>query len=384
MKLVLAGSVALALSIGTAFAQGPTVVILSPRADDFISGPIVLKARVEPASRRPERMTFFADGRVVCTIERQPFECAWDAGASVIEHHVRVVAAFEGGSRAVANVRTKDAGYVEAVDVDIVQVPLVVTHAGRFVEGLNRGDFALLQDGVPQEITYFASQSSPLEVTVAIDVSGSMSEAMDTLKVAVKGFVAALRPQDSVTLLGFNDMLFTLARNVTDPRERLAAIDQLAAWGGTALYDAAIGAIDMSSRCPGRKALIMFTDGEDRVSRMTVDDARARLEASNVMFYAIAQGRAVTMPDLRRALDQFAVSSGGAAFFERDEKMLARVFQEIVDELSHHYMLGYAPPETGVAGWHRIEVRMKGEAAARKYRVRAREGYRQGAAAVGK
>jgi VWFA-related protein len=140
----------------------------------------------------------------------------------------------------------------------------------------------------------------------------------------------------------------------------------------------------MFGRRPGRKALVMFTDGEDRVSRMTVDDARDKLEASNVMFYAIAQGRAVTMPELRRALEQFAASSGGAAFFERDEKRLDRVFGEIVDELSHHYMLGYVPPESARKGeWHRIDVRLKGEAAGRNYRVRAREGYRQSRAPAG-
>jgi VWFA-related protein len=371
--LILAALFALCPEVSPA--QPANVVIVSPGPDDMVSGPVVVSARVEPPGR-PARITVYADGRHLCTLEKPPFDCSWDAGASLNEHEVRVVATFPDGSRAVAKVRTRGIGYVEAVDVRVIQVPVVVTDGGKFVRGLTRKDFQVREDGVPQQVTFFAAEDSPLEVVVAVDVSGSMVEALPTLKVAVKEFLTALRPTDRVTVLGFNDMVFTLAKNATDLDERLAAVDELSAWGGTAMYDAAIRAIGLLSKRPGRKALVMFTDGEDRVSRMTEDDARAKLETSNVMFYAVGQGQAMRLPNLHQTLDRFASTSGGRAFFEPDEKNLVRVFQEIVEELSHHYLLGYSPLKGASDGsWRKIDVRLVGK----KHRVRAREGYRAAA-----
>lgn len=376
MRPLLAG-VALALScLATVGAQQPTVVIVSPGPDDLVSGPVTVSARVEPPTRRPVKVTMYADGRHLCTLEKPPFECSWDAGASLDEHEVRVVATFEDGSRAVAKVRTQGMGYVEAVDVRVIQVPVVVTDGGKFVRGLTRRDFQVREDDVPQQISFFAAEDSPLEVVVAVDVSGSMTDALPTLKIAVKQFLMALRPTDRVTVLGFNDMVFTLAKNATSLEERLAAVDELSAWGGTAMYDAAIRAIALLGKRPGRKALVMFTDGEDRVSRMTEEDARTKLETSNVMFYAVGQGQAMRLPGLHETLDRFASTSGGRAFFEPDEKNLVRVFQEIVEELSHHYLLGYSPLRGATDGtWRKIDVRLVGK----KHRLRAREGYRAAA-----
>jgi Ca-activated chloride channel family protein len=354
-------------------AQSPSVAIVSPRDGEYVSGPTVLRARVEPATRHPARVTFFANGRHVCTIERPPFECPWDAGPTVDEHEVRAVAWLEDGSRLSASVRTRGAAYAEAVDVDIVQVPVVVTDGGRFVKGLTRQAFVVREDGARQDVTYFAAADSPIEIVVAVDVSGSMTDALPAVKEAVKRFLRAMRPDDAVTVLGFNDAVFTLARRATDMAERLAAIDELSAWGGTALYDAAARAVGLLGRRPGRKALVMFTDGDDRVSRLTREEVQARLEAANVVFYAIAQGAATASPELRRALGRFAEVTGGRAFFERDDRQLDRAFGQIIDELSHHYLLGYAPSRTARDGaWRRIDVAL----VQGRHRVRAREGYR--------
>jgi Ca-activated chloride channel family protein len=352
------------------------LVFDTPRTDEYVSGPILLRAHVEPRSVRPVKVSFYADGRHVCSLDRPPFECPWDAGPAVVEHNLRAVAQLADGSRLVATVRTAGAGYVESVDVDVIQVPVVVTEGGRFVEGLTREAFALREDGRPQRITFFAAADSPLEVVVAIDVSGSMSAALDGVKAAVTRFLRALRPTDSVTLLGFNDTVFTIARNAKTVEERVAAVAQLESWGGTALYDAASRGISMLGRRPGRRALVMFTDGDDKVSRLTQDDVRRKLDSGNVMFYGVAQGRAVDTVELEQVLRQFAQSTGGRAFAERDAAGLDRAFRQIVDELSHHYLLGYTSTNPARDGtWRRVEVDTPG----RKLRIRAREGYRAGA-----
>ena len=108
--------------------------------------------------------------------------------------------------------------------------------------------------------------------------------------------------QDQVTLLGFNDSVFALTRKATDPAERVRAVDRLAPWGATALYDVILRGIDMLGRQTGRKALVVFTDGEDQGSHVTIEDVERRLQASDVTLYMIAQGRGVSHDSLKTVM----------------------------------------------------------------------------------
>ena len=101
----------------------------------------------------------------------------------------------------VQTVRTRGLGYTEKVDVDVVQVTVTVTDGrGHFVKSLPRSVFHVFEDGRPQGITHFASEDIPLELVVAVDISGSMAPAMPKLKKAVKAFLLAVPTQDQVTL----------------------------------------------------------------------------------------------------------------------------------------------------------------------------------------
>ena len=206
------------------------------------------------------------------------------------------------------------------VDVDVVQVTATVTDGrGRFVRGLGRADFRVYEDDVPQQISSFFSEDIPLEIIVAMDVSGSMKPSMPTVKVAVKKFVSALRPADRVTVLTFNDNVFTLVRPAVDLAGRLKAIDRMTAWGGTALYEVIVKAVDQLGRQPGRRVLVVFTDGEDLSSRIPIEAVERRLEASDVVLYPIGQGRAPKVTMLKELLERLAQKSGGRAFFEELE-----------------------------------------------------------------
>ena len=234
----------------------------------------------------------FVDGRLVCTAERPPFRCTWDPGTVVRGHHVRVVATLADGTQLTDNVRTKDLGYTERAHVDAVLVPIIVTDRGRFVRGLQRGDFEVLEDGVPQQLIAFASEDSPLDLVLAIDVSGSMEKTLDDVKDAVKQLLSKLRPGDAATLIGFNDTTFLVAEREKDQRAREDAVGLLTAWGGTALYDATVRAVDLVGRTPGRKGLILFSDGDDRHSLTPPDVAAARVQSGNAMLYRSASARA--------------------------------------------------------------------------------------------
>lgn len=358
---------------GGAGAEEPSLAIVEPGEDAFVSGPITLRVQVEPAAVPILRVAFTADGQPVCTRETPPFECAWDAGSAVVAHQVRAVASLRDGGRLVATVRTKGAAFAPAAFVQVVQVATTVTDkGGRFVRGLGREAFRIFEDGVEQPLTHFIGEGTAREVVIAVDMSGSMAEAMPVCREAVKGFLGALRPDDQVTLLAFNDNIFTLARRETDAAARRKAVDRLAPWGGTALHDVVLRGLDLLDQQRGRRALVVFTDGEDRSSHATEQDVERRVEVSNAPIYVIAQGRGIRERSLKRVLDRLADVSGGRSFYTDKVDELEGVFAEITEDLASQYLLAYDPVKTERDGsWRAIRVEVAG-----KHRVRARQGYR--------
>jgi len=346
--------------------------VISPAEGSFISGPITLRAQLDSATA-PSSVVFFVDGKQICTVTAEPFECAWDAGPQITSHQVRVVANIVAGSRVVSTVRTKGVGYTEKVQVDVVQVTATVTDAkGHYVKGLPQSAFHVAEDDRPQMITHFAAEDVPLELIVAVDISGSMMPAMPKLKKAVKEFLGAVPSRDRVTLLGFNDTVFPVTRAATDPADRVKAVDRLASWGGTALYDVIVRSIEMLGRQVGRKAIIVFTDGDDEGSHVSLPEVEQRLQASDVTLYMIGQGRGVTLESLKKVMEQLSRPTGGKALFTDNIDALHEAFTDLLEELSHQYLLGY-PPTNSVRDdtFRHIRVGVDGP-----YQIRARQGYR--------
>ena len=373
LSLVIAAGVSATISIWAQAPAGvPVLTILSPGEDAYVTGPTLLRASIT-SSETVTGVTFFVDGRQVCALATLPFECDWDAGATITAHQVRAVATVKGGARVVQTVRTKSVGYVERVDVDVVQVTVTVADGrGKFVRSIPQSAFHVFEDGHPQAVTHFASEDVPLELVAAIDISGSMTPAMPKLKKAVKEFLGDVPPQDQVTLLGFNDSIFTLTRKATDPAERVKAVDRLAPWGSTALYDVLLRGVEMLGRQTGRKALVVFTDGEDQGSHATINDVERRLQSSDVTVYMIGQGRGVTMEPLKRIMERLAVPTGGRALFTDSIDELHTAFADLLDELSNQYLLGYQSANSRHDdAWRKIKVDVDGH-----HDVRARQGYR--------
>jgi VWFA-related protein len=373
MKARWIGAVLVGAGIAIGHAQPePQLQILSPGADAYLTGPTLLRARLTPPTAVTV-LTFFVDGRQVCSLTREPFECEWDAGNSIAEHQIRATATLIGGGRVVQTVRTKGVGYSEKVNVDVVQVTVTVSdNRGKFIAGLPRTAFHVFEDNKPQSISHFTSEDIPLELIVAIDISGSMTPAMPKLRTAVKQFLADVPPKNQVTLLGFNDTIFTPTRRATDPAERAKAVDRLAAWGSTALYDAILRGVEMLGRQVGRKALVVFSDGEDQGSHATINDVERRLQSSDVTLYMIAQGRGVTLDPLKRVMERLVQPTGGRALFTENIDELHSAFVDLLNELSNQYLLGYSSTNsTRDETYRRIRVDVDGH-----HEVRARQGYR--------
>jgi VWFA-related protein len=361
-----------ALLSGQSPESGTQIKILSPGDDAYVSGPTLLRARVDPEST-VLAVSFFVDGRQICVLAKGPFECEWNAGTAVMEHQVRAVATLISGGRVIQTVRTKPLGYSENVNVDVVQVTVTVGDGhGRFVRDLPRTAFHVYEDNKPQAISHFASEDVPLELVAAIDISGSMSPAMPKLKIAAKEFLGAVPAHDQVTLVGFNDNIMTVARKSTDPAERVKAVDRLAPWGSTALYDMLLRGVEMLGRQTGRKALVVFTDGEDQGSHVAIGDVERRMQSSDVTLYMIGQGRGVTLESLKKIMERLAVPTGGRALFTDSIDELHEAFADLLDELGNQYLIGYVSSNTARAdAWRRIRVDVDGHRD-----VRARQGYR--------
>jgi len=243
---------------------------------------------------------------------------------------------------------------------------------GHFVKGLPRAAFHVSEDGHTQAISHFASEDVPLELIAAVDISGSMAPAIPKLRKAVNEFLGAVPAEDKVTLLGFNDSIFTYLRRNNDPAERAKALSRLAAWGSTALYDTLLRGTDMLGRQTGRKAFVVFTDGEDQGSHVTLADVERRLQSSDVTLYMIGQGRGVTLESLKRVMDRIATPTGGRALFTDSIDELHEAFTDLLDELGNQYLLGYVSTNNARDdAWRKIKVDVDGHRD-----VRARQGYR--------
>jgi Ca-activated chloride channel homolog len=350
----------------------PSLEIVSPTADAYISGSTTFRAAVTP-SGAARRVLFSVDGRQICETTAPPFECSWEAGPSITAHQVRAVAELAAGGRIVRTVRTRELGYAEEVDVDVVQVvATVVDGRGHFVTGLPRSAFHVEEDGKRQTISHFGAEDVPLELIVACDVSGSMTPAIPRLKTAVKEFLAAVPSRDQVTLLGFNDSIFALTRRAVNPEERARAVDRLAPWGATALYDVILRGVDMLGKRPGRRAMVVFSDGEDQGSHASITDVERRLQASDVTLYMIGQGRGVEVAALKAIMQRLVEPTGGRALFTDSIDELHVAFADLLEELSNQYLLGYESTNTRRDDtFRRISVQVDGHG-----RVRARQGYR--------
>jgi Ca-activated chloride channel homolog len=267
------------------------------------------------------------------------------------------------------------------MDVKLVNVFVNVTEPnGAMVGGLTRGDFALAEDGRPQQIAVFERQSElPLNLTLAIDTSGSVRKDMNAEAAAAKRFAhALLRSQDRMSLLQFA----TSVRELTPFTGKLSQIDhglgQLRGDWATALYDAVcLGSERLGGR-DGRKVLIVVSDGDDTASKATYARAVEQALRNEVMIYSIIDVpiEASAGRDLggEHALIALAEQTGGKSFYVGDGG-LDTVFARVGDDLRAQYLLGYYPRhQLPGRKFHRIQVTIP-RAAPEAFIIRYRTGY---------
>jgi Ca-activated chloride channel family protein len=281
---------------------------------------------------------------------------------------------------------SQDAPYVLKVNVKLVSVFTNVTDAtGAIVGGLTKADFAVTEDGRPQEIAVFERQSElPLNLVLAIDTSGSVHKDLPLEQEAARKFVhALLRGQDQISLMEFA----TDVRQVVPFTNQASRIDRglgsLRGGPATALYDAIYLSSEKLAKQtvegkPARKVLVLVTDGGDTADTVTYAQALEQALRGEVMVYSIIdvpiEASAGRDTGGEHALITLAEQTGGKYFYANTGG-LDKAFAQVSEDLRTQYMIGYYPSKQAPGvDFHRIHVTVP-RAAAEAFDIRYRTGY---------
>jgi len=258
------------------------------------------------------------------------------------------------------------------VGVDVVSLNVTVLDAHlRYVTDLRQDDFVVYEDGTQQEIMFFNRTQLPIALALLLDTSASMEERMSTAQQAAAGFARRLRAEDLAQVVDFDsrvDILQAFTNNI-DQLER--AIRQTSAGGSTSLYNAIYIALKELKKAPlagpedvRRQAIVVLSDGEDTSSLVTFEEVLDLAKRSETLIYTIGLQSQTNRSrrGFREAdfvLRQLAQETGGRAFFPSDVQDLPAIYQQISDELSSQYTLGYVSKNPRRDGrWRRIVVRV--------------------------
>ena len=265
-------------------------------------------------------------------------------------------------------------------DVDTVSVDVAVLDKnGRFVPGIQKGFFRVLEDNVPQQITGYNVGEAPMTVSMVIEFSNKFqrmygSAWFETLQLAW-GFASTLKPEDYVAVVAYDIKPEILSDFTTNRMQTQEALHRLTipAWSEANLFDAITDTADRMSAIEGRKAILLISSGVDTFSKLTFDKTRKNLQEAGVPIYAIGlmqalrimnEGRmgAIQEMDFLQADNQmrtFASETGGQAFFPRFQGEFGGIFQQIHQALRNQYVLTYTPSNKVHDGTYRkIKVQL--------------------------
>ncbi len=284
-----------------------------------------------------------------------------------------------------------DGGQIKTFEV---RLPVTVTRKKELVTGLSGSDFQVLEDGVPQTVTFFSDEKTnpPVYVGVLMDTSPSTAGKLRFSKEAAKNFiytVTRLR-KDRAAFMTFDNEI-SLKQDFTDKLDLLdKAVDRVNKTGSqTALYDSIWQFADEKLRnVPGRRVIVLITDGDDTFSRAELQDAIDIAQRTETTIFGISTkaGFLGSVPGVDagtvkdrgdKYLTQLCEQTGGEAFFTGDMMALERAFKKISEELRTQYMITYRPANQNYDGKTRkIEVRFTDGSKADKYKIRTKSSYR--------
>ncbi|MEE8138802.1 MAG: VWA domain-containing protein, partial [Thermoanaerobaculia bacterium] len=350
------------------------VWIVEPQLDRLGSGsrpligPVDVEAEVEP--RRGEgidRVEFFWKETLVATRFARPYRQRVVIPADSPKGFIRVVAYLEDGASSEDVVFVNSPGSSERLQVNLMEFYVVVSdRRGRPVKGLRKEDFRLSEAGEPQEIATFSDAGDlPLTVGLAIDSSASMFVKLPQVQFAAAEFIRGLSTRrDRAFVVGFGDEP-RLARNTTSDLPRVIhALGGLQPDGRTAIWKAIVYSLVQLQGVPGKKALIVYSDGADEDPDFSFRTCLRFARKVGVPIYLIVsnneivrtEGRGLNVRSFLGRLQTLVDSVGGRLFLARVGEDLKAVYRQIEEELRSQYLLGYYSASRGGREWQPIKV----------------------------
>ena len=294
-----------------------------------------------------------------------------------------------------------DGAEILRIETNLVTIPVsVFDRNGLYIPNIRQSEFKIFEDGVEQEIAYFGTTDKPFTVALVIDVSPSTAYKIEEIQRAAIAFVDQLKPQDRVIVIEFDHGIKVRTKPTNDRETIYKAIRKADFGNGTSLYNAVDEAVRKQlAPVPGRKAVVLFTDGVDTTSRKNSYDSTLKyVEESDSMIFPIYYNtyndnrprNVGGFPDIfgggiiagvsaeeyalgRRYLEELADATGGRVFRpESTPGGLTRAFEGIAEELRRQYNIGFIPKDEGKRGQRRsIKVRVERP----NLLIRARDSY---------
>lgn len=283
------------------------------------------------------------------------------------------------------NTKPDDEEETIRVETNLASIPVSVRdRKGRFVTNLRQDDFQIFENGVRQEIRHFAPIEQPFSVVLLIDTSGSTKLRLKEIQEAAIAFIEQLRPVDRVLPIAFDNEVVSLLPDWTSDRATLRAAIERSRTGlmakpsdqvlrdrgktynvvyvSTRLYDAMLVAHQVIKQVEGRKAIILFSDGEDSTSRVaTLKSTLQQAEEGDAVIYTVQFCDSCDVWDPRSKMTQsrtmaknyledLAKRTGGHFYRADNLKKIAQAFTAVAEELRRLYSLGYYPSTDHATG----------------------------------
>jgi Ca-activated chloride channel homolog len=297
------------------------------------------------------------------------------------------------------------------VKVDMVVLSFTVTDShNHYINGLKNTDFKIYEDGITQKISTFAEGTKPplqvmadgstrplvgaeteapgkpgidlrsdafvgTNVFVLFDTSNFMYRGFVYAEDAIADFVRGLDRADSVAVYTFSRNLSRAAALTRDRTGAIGGLRKSVAGDDTALYNSLLLTLRDAARVPGRKVIIVFSNGPDNASMVAPDDVRAVAEDEGIPIYVISTNEVNKDPISSGVFRRITARTGGKAYWAKTWQKQVEAFESIREDLGNSYTVTYYPQPNPNEGFRKISVEIVSDVG-KKYRVRSRPGYR--------
>lgn len=362
------------------------IAITNPRAGVTSFGEFDIEALVF-SEEVVAKVEFWVDGEKIGVLTKRPYRLRVDVGYENEEHTYRIVATTLTGVVKEEILVTPTISVDLEIDLKLQQLYITVSRQGQRALDLKRGDFSIYDGKQRQEIVTFERGEVPITAVVLLDASESMTGGrLEKALAGARTFVEGLEEIDQSRLLLFSDQVLVSTEFTNQPSDILHSLEGTRPSGGTAVNDHLYLALKQLETQSGRPVVVLFSDGTDAHSVMSMQDVLWKARRSQALVYWVqlvaigAKGNTISTAwrngemsrEESRLLTKVVNDSGGSTYTIEHADQLGAAFQDILGELREQYVIGYYPSESNSDGsWRKVKVDV-GRAG---FRVRHREGY---------